>query len=206
MKADEFFQRFTGSAAGRTMIEKFEKSDKAASDATRKEARRKLDDVSESALAGVKQRSLVIQKHADEVTATEQLLKEQKQALERERASDRRARYQFDVQRDLLTESLTHSADPAIAAFIETMRGESDRLRHLTAGSHEESTGKVHILTGTPVMVGYSEIYSLKRRIVGVREAIAAAEALKLDVDVDVRKRLEAIENDLPAIKMEMVA
>ncbi len=206
MKANEFFQRFTRSAAGRTMIEKFEKSDKRLADAMRKEARRKLDDVSESALAHVKQRRPELQKGADEITKIEQLLKGKKQELERDRANNRRACYKFDVQRDRLEEALRESADPAIAAFIETMRGESDRLRHLTISSREESTGKVHILTGTPVVVSYSEIYSLKRRIVAVREAIAGAEALKLEVDVDVAERLRAIENDLPAIKMEKVA
>lgn len=200
MKLNELVQKLA------PILEKQEKRDRQTVDAKRRTDFAALARVEESRLKGVKERRPGLEKRHDAIADLEQQLRDARQALARDRAHDGSECYHGELQAERLEQNLRETADPAISEFVERMKGELDNLQRWPIAHNREATGKIDLRTGGAITVGYSEVFSLKRRLQGVRAAIAAAHALELLVDVDVGERLRALESGLPSIKMELVA
>ena len=181
--------------------------DERCQEATRTKDRAELDREEEADLAGVKQRSPGLQKRQDDLTKALHVVEERRQLLQRDIAHDGSERYRHELQRDRLEEALRETADPTILEFIDRLNGERDKLRHYNIGHFREETGKIDLRAGgAPITQAFSEVASLKRRFQGLRDAIEAAQALQLQVGIDVPKRLAEIANGIPQIKAELVA
>ena len=204
MNITNFFEK---SAPGRALIEKWEKSERQATDATRRTQFAELAAVNRDDREDEKGGRPGLQKANAELAKAHQLVKEKEAASARAHANARTARGGYERQRDLLEEALRETADPAISAAIQTMRGELDRLQHLPINSDSRPTGMYDRLTGRPLTESFSEAPTIKQRMVAVRAAIEELQALQLEAGVDISGRLEALRSDLPVIEMrELVA
>ncbi len=99
---------------------------------------------------------------------------------------------------------MIETADPVIDDFIAEMRQEIERLRKQSPSVYEEPEG-FNLITGSPVVRVFSDGASRARRLVAYRDAIKAAEELKLEVNANVSERLDEIRSGLPKVELERV-
>jgi hypothetical protein len=116
------------------------------------------------------------------------------------------------AQRDLSSASHTHStelqkleaqlietASPEIAIFLSDMRDEYEKCFKRFA--FHNSTETVNVITGRKVAVNVNNKKSVMARQEAIRDAQAAAEAMRLEPDQStVSARLQELRNNLPAI------
>jgi hypothetical protein len=116
------------------------------------------------------------------------------------------------AQRDLSSASHTHStelqkleaqlietASPEIAIFLSDMRDEYEKCFKQFA--FHNSTETVNVITGRKVAVNANNKKSVMARQEAIRDAQAAAEAMRLEPDQStVSARLQELRNNLPAI------
>lgn len=105
----------------------------------------------------------------------------------------------FNYRMEAIEHELRETADPAIGTFIAEMHSEWERARKTPAPPQEvernPNTGTLKAKSGEPLRVRPSD------RIQAIREAIAAAEGLKLEpAQADVAAGLEALRAGLPTI------
>jgi hypothetical protein len=109
------------------------------------------------------------------------------------------ASHTFSTEQSKLEGQLIETASPEIAIFLSDMRDEWDKCFKQFA--FHNSTETVNAITGRKADVNVNNKKSVLARQEAIRDAQAAAEAMRLEPDQStVSARLQELRNNLPAI------
>ncbi|WP_165220362.1 hypothetical protein [Affinirhizobium pseudoryzae] len=146
------------------------------------------------------QKTLDLKKQADVVQAAERALHDAKVAYGELFRKHMWVGQDLDHQFDELTRQLLQSYDPAIDLFTSDMRDELDKAHRSTRVSQE--IVERHPVTGKISRRFESNFESVNQRIAAIRDAMDAAERMKLEADQsNISERLQLLRNELPAVK-----
>jgi hypothetical protein len=204
MTAVQLPEGLKDSPALRALVQRAEKEHSKQVDTQRTAVRKELDKLLVAREKQVTAEGEAKQKATARVEAAQSTLEETQEELRRVMAASFGAGTSFETQRARLEQELISSSDAAIAAFIVEMHALLDGARR-EIRSGEQATGKTNVVTNAPEVVVWSNSASVRHRMAAIKAAIATAEDLRLEVGIDVSKRLAELRSALPEIELQKV-
>jgi len=148
-----------------------------------------------------------VDKATAELQSAQAVLDEAKNAARAATGQHEHAKAAFSARRRRLENLLRAIAPPAIARFVERLQDETTALCARRVQTGAQRTNRLNAAGGL-VREHYSDGPSIARRLEAIRQAIDAAELMKLEVtgDAELDARLEKLYTALPDVAAERLA
>lgn len=187
LRGSEFVQKATAARAAQVLN-------------FRKAAAKKLADLETSTAKLLTDLRAAREAAIEEARAAEIRWREASNNAQRAQNALSSASHNFSSEQIRLENQLVETANPEITLFLSEMYEELEKALKSFAFHHHIETKNV--ITGSKTVITVNNKTSVLSRREAIREAIAAAEAMRLDPDQSaVSERLQELRQALPAIK-----